>query len=513
MLDGLEQARARKQFLTQQSAQMAQYEQALADVVTAIDREGLTHFAAQQTKTATGELRSELARLSQTAPGRRGDVSAKLEIYATRIRDIDSAIRSARTVKTQAEQTRRMLVESEGVARRVLDAAASEELTGAFDDEFRNSTNELINRFSDLASSDLWVIPQRQEDIDAARRKLAVLENQISDAGARYDRAKKIDGMRQAVLQKTAGALSELAQPEIRGKLGNDGVDLIATIRSYQDTLSGFGSVRLINQIDYSDTLAAADDALVKVQQLKNEIAQVAQLVNDLKELNNRIDRRGRQLLDGQTSSMVADIGKSASTFELCENPAVIGGPASTLNTRVALNRVPDVVDNVMDREEKSILRREMPSRRGAWRFSFDEDKITDEERVQAFARIEGSQAKYDLTVTCVKRGAELVITTFEPLGTGPKPIPWSFYGPERNRGIQLRIDFKPGIRREFANARLRESRAIIPADSAKFKSLQHSSRLVFSDVFPEEQVGVATAYPAQFSRLCEPVTSSRQFR
>jgi hypothetical protein len=61
-----------------------------------------------------------------------------------------------------------------------------------------------------------------------------------------------------------------------------------------------------------------------------------------------------------------------------------------------------------MDREEKRILRGEMPSQ-----FSFDKDKMTDEERVQAFAQIEGSQAKYNLTVTCGRRGGELVIATF----------------------------------------------------------------------------------------------------
>jgi hypothetical protein len=51
------------------------------------------------------------------------------------------------------------------------------------------------------------------------------------------------------------------------------------------------------------------------------------------------------------------------------------------------------------------------------------------------------------------------------------------------------------------------------PGDiSAQFKNLVHSSRLVLADVFPDEQVEVATAYPAQFSRLCE-LAAPRQFR
>ena len=46
------------------------------------------------------------------------------------------------------------------------------------------------------------------------------------------------------------------------------------------------------------------------------------------------------------------------------------------------------------------------------------------------------------------------------------------------------------------------------PTDRAQFEKLLHSSRLVFSDVFPDEQVEVATAFPIQFSRLCELLAS-----
>ena len=68
-----------------------------------------------------------------------------------------------------------MLVENEGEARRYLERAASEELKGTFGEEFWNSTGELISQFTDLGSSDLAVIRQRQGDVDAARRKLGIL--------------------------------------------------------------------------------------------------------------------------------------------------------------------------------------------------------------------------------------------------------------------------------------------------------------------------------------------------
>jgi hypothetical protein len=51
------------------------------------------------------------------------------------------------------------------------------------------------------------------------------------------------------------------------------------------------------------------------------------------------------------------------------------------------------------------------------------------------------------------------------------------------------------------------------PTDiNAKFQNLVHSSQLVLADVFADEQVAVATAFPAQFSRLCE-LAASHQFR
>ena len=99
-------------------------------------------------------------------------------------------------------------------------------------------------------------------------------------------------------MQKISRGKSELEQPEIGGKLGNDGVAVIEGLKSYQGTLKGFDGVRLIDQVDYSDALAAADDALAKAQQFKNEIAQVAQLVNDLQELNREsIDGAGGCLM------------------------------------------------------------------------------------------------------------------------------------------------------------------------------------------------------------------------
>jgi hypothetical protein len=505
VLQERDRAKARKQLLTQQSAEITKVEQALADIATAIDREGLTNFADQKAQTSLEELRREVDRLSQTAPGTRGDVSANLEIIATRKQDIDTAVRSAQSLKSQAEQTRKMLVASEGAARRVLDAASSEELNGAFDEEFRNSTNELIKHFGELGSGDLWAIRTRRQEIDTAGRKLGDLESKISDARARYDRAKQLDGERQAMMQKAAGALSEFQRPDIRDKLGNDGLTTIISLKSYQDTLSTFEGARLIDRPDYGDTLVAIDEALTKTQQFKAEMVQVAQLISDLKALNSKIDRRGRQLLDGPTSSAVVDISKSVNALSVAKIPLSPEVHSQFAGARTALSRLDASIDDVMDAEEKRILARQMPSRNGIWRFSFDVDKITDDERVRAFAHVESSQANYQLTVTCGKRGGELVIATFEPVGQESKRIPWAFDLPALNKRIRLRIDSYPAFAASLEMRGYVNQGQVSAADiRAQLRNLVYSSRLVFADVFPDEQVEVATAYPVQFSRLCE---------
>ena len=135
---------------------------------------------------------------------------------------------------------------------------------------------------------------------------------------------------------------------------------------------------RLINRPDYSDTLAAIEDALVKTQQFKAEIVQVAQLVNDLRELNNRIDRRGRRLLDGPTSSTVADIGKSVSMLSAAKIPLSSEARLQLSNTRLTLT-ASKISRRRYGRRRKAHSWREMPSRRGVWRFSVDRDKITDD--------------------------------------------------------------------------------------------------------------------------------------
>jgi hypothetical protein len=290
----LENARARREFLMQQSAQLARDEQTLSDLNAAIDHESLTRFTDSHSQTALAELGSEVQQLSQTAPAKRGDISAKLEILTTRTQDIETAVQSARSLKSQAEEMRHMLVEDEGAARRILEAASSEELKGgAFDEPFITSANELIDRLHELQSVDLWALPQKRDDVATATRKLESLQDEVSDARAKYDRAQRLDDARRSIMQKLSKILSEFSRPEDRDKLSTDGLRVVSDLGAQFEALSRFDTIGLIARPDYSKTSAAAEDALEKVQQFKAEMQHITEETGAIGKLNNKVKERG----------------------------------------------------------------------------------------------------------------------------------------------------------------------------------------------------------------------------
>jgi hypothetical protein len=119
ILADLDQARERKQLLTQQSLQITRYQEALSDLSGAFDREALSRFAGSQGPAMFTELRNELQRLGQEAPGKRGDIAPQLQMFETRLRDVEDAVRVARSDKAQAEQSRLMIAQRESAARQL----------------------------------------------------------------------------------------------------------------------------------------------------------------------------------------------------------------------------------------------------------------------------------------------------------------------------------------------------------------------------------------------------------
>ena len=507
----VDRGRARKQLLTQQSAQISRYEQTLSDFTVNLDREALRRFFDQRAQELLSDLGKELRQLDQTEPWKRGDISSKLDTIAKRIRDVDMALRAARSEKATAEQIRMSLVEDESATRHLIERAASDELKAALDERFVNSANQLINRLRELESLDLWILHGNQEQVVTAKTELEALQKRVSDAQIKYDRAKRFDEMRRTVMQKASTALSEFAQPEDQGKLSSDGLNIIAKLKAQFDVLSGFDAVPLVIRPDYSDPVMAAEDALDRIQAFKAEMRQVSVVISDLKKLNISIDERGRELLDASASSELAKLINITRTLSAAKIPLSPEGHRQLMEARTVLANLEHSVYAVMDREEKRIRIRELPTRSGAWAFRFDTDKMTDQERVQAVGHVEGSQAKYELSIVCRRSGPEFLITTFEHAGTAPKRIPWDINSAVPSKRVRLRIDSNRAFAAQFLMHGYGNHGEVRPADmSAEFKGLLDSSRLVFADIFEDEQVEVATNYPPSFRRLCELIGQGR---
>jgi hypothetical protein len=160
-----------------------------------------------------------------------------------------------------------------------------------------------------------------------------------------------------------------------------------------------------------------------------------------------------------------------------------------------------------MDKEDKPVLIRNLPARNGVWKFKFDTDKLTDEERVQAVADVEGTQAKYQLTIACRDHSSELLISTSETEKPEPKTIPWNVEDLGGFEQIRLRIDASPAFAARL-NMRGNWSQGQVDI-GVRLWDLVHSSRFVISDIFTDDQVEIATDFPTQFTRLCQLLVGS----
>ena len=151
--------------------------------------------------------------------------------------------------------------------------------------------------------------------------------------------------------------------------------------------------------------------------------------------------------MDNSTSSQLAALNTTVRTLSAAKIPLALDGRRQLTEVQNLLGQLESSVDAVMDREEKRVLIRELPRRSGGWAFRFDIDKIADEEHARAVGSVGGSQAKYELVVSCRSRSPEFLISTFESGGTQSKRIPWNIdLGAGAYQIIRLRIDSNPAF-------------------------------------------------------------------
>ena len=134
----------------------------------------------------------------------------------------------------------------------------------------------------------------------------------------------------------------------------------------------------------------------------------------------------------------------------------------------------------------------------GKWTMTYIVDKMTDEASVRAVSVAEGEQARYQSTFVCKPGGPELTIVTFDKGRDDGKGVPWDIVGPvgDGNKFMRIRINSDPAIRTILVQQGYINQGQVIPPDEVLPK-ISRSTRLVFADVFPDDQIGCSSGESA----------------
>lgn len=341
-------AKARKQLLDEQAAELSRLTTSLSDMGTACNREGLSRFSNQDILATLSALKADLEKYTGIKPAERGDLSSQLKVLTVRYRDFENVVRAARAEKARIEEYRLMLVQRETFARRIVDAASRDDMKGALDQQSLRDGNEIAERLHQFSSLELGVIRDRQSDFDETLQQLAALERQFLAAQARYNEAKARNERRVAVLEKAEPVFSQFSGT-VSGRLSVEAASQLTNLRAKRDALARLAGIRLLEQPDYTPDLAAAEDAIARLGPVRAEIEEVDRLAADLTALKTRIDTRGRKLLDTTTSSTLDEIDKSVASLAGAKIPLAPEAREKLPQVRSRLERLAGIVDAVMD--------------------------------------------------------------------------------------------------------------------------------------------------------------------
>ena len=158
-------------------------------------------------------------------------------------------------------------------------------------------------------------------------------------------------------------------------------------------------------------------------------------------------------------------------------------------------------IDSIMDNSERLVLADSFPFRSGDWTMMYAVDKITDEKSAQALMIVEGSQAKYQVTLSCRKSGLEFLVAAFEKNSDQGKIIPWEIFSA---RQVRVRSDSNRAFDAVLQMHGYGNFGQIGAATfTSQFKDILNSGRMVIGDIFPDEQLEIATRLPEKFRRIC----------
>jgi hypothetical protein len=172
-------------------------------------------------------------------------------------------------------------------------------------------------------------------------------------AQAKYDRAKALDDRRRSALANITPIIAYFSPSEIRNRISNESGLIITSLNGQRDDLSRLDFVKLNERPDYVTVLSTTEDAVTKLQQLRAEIDQVDQLLADFRKLQERINARGQNLLDNQSSSQFKELSESTMFLKRENLPLTADAHKKLVQSQSIFVNLDSTIDAVMDQEEK----------------------------------------------------------------------------------------------------------------------------------------------------------------
>jgi hypothetical protein len=294
--------------------------------------------------------KNNLQRLSTTQPTTRGDVSQDLKVIASKLAEIDSSVRQAKSQKQEAEQTQLTLTNYQSIARQALEMASRDELKAEFNEQFVGSTNLLLKHLQDLASFDVWTLREKKQEVQVVSREMADMQERLTAVQERLNQVRALDEKAASVLSKSALLVTELSAPAMQQQLSSDAKAAIVKTISQNKEIMRLQGFPLMQRLSHIEAIETAEQSLAYLQRLEDESVEIARLSADLKALDIKIDARGRHLLDKAIGSRITRFGNMTQSFSRMKLPLAAGENAQLAAARSDVQTLLSTIDGILER-------------------------------------------------------------------------------------------------------------------------------------------------------------------
>jgi hypothetical protein len=335
--------------------------------------------------------------------------------------------------------------------------------------------------------------------IDPARVSPPRDAGKLNAAQTEIDDLKALEVKRQAAIAAAREALAGVSPPFISQRLGPDGLAIVSRLDSLLTQLSNLAEIPLFDRPDYSNALRSIENTLTQISGIQQTARASNDFAENVRSLNSRIDARGRRFLDPDAGSTIKAFSDEVTIMSGKMLPFSEADQRQLSNDMKGLASFETQVTGMMDAQERRYLTADFPMRQGSWQFNFAVDSLTDAQSVNAMTIVDSDETRYQIEVSCKANEQSLLIRTFQIKGDVGKPMPWNISAGAR--GIRLRINKDPVLDVLLLSNGYSNAGTVFGVLS--LVGLVNSDDFIIGDVFPGDQVTVATGFPAQFKRLC----------